>query len=234
MKQWFGILVVCLAFGAHSPARAGMVISLGVMDTTHNDPTIHWNPVDFTAPSGSAPFDGTFDGSSDTSANLNVSWTFNYVVPAFTAITAASFTIQIYDVDLCTVTPRSPVASFFLAGQDLTSALNTEFNNDACGTGNSGVSGNTSRTGNINKETIVLPSLLFTPLLSGSATVTFTLANGGRGVLANDTAFNGAELLYSELNLTTVTNAPSPEPGTWAMMLAGVAIGAGRLVRRKK
>jgi len=217
-----GVLALVLC-----PAQAGIVSSLGVQDTTHTDPSVHVNASDFTAPSDAYPFDGSFIGSDVSGPNFSATWTFNYVVPALTTISAATFTVQMYDADVCTSTARNPVASFLVGTTDLTADLNTELLNDTCGTTNA------NRSGNINTETIILPASLFPTLLTGSVDVSLTLANVGRGVLG-DTSFNGAELLYSELNLNTSANVTTPEPSTWLPILAGIGFVAGLRRRQRR
>jgi hypothetical protein len=206
-----------------SPAWGSIIASsLGVQDTTNNDPSIHVNPVDIVFPSGAAPFNGVYVGAdTGNGPSFSATWSFAYVVPALTNITAASFYLQIYDADVCTAGSRvtTPVASSFtINGTDLTGSLNAAFNADPCGTTNA------SRTGNVNKELIALPGSLFTSLLTGPATVSLTLNNLGRGVLSTDTAFNGAELIYSELDLTTQDQQTTPEPASWALLAAGAGL----------
>jgi hypothetical protein len=221
MRKCSVLLAIASFLFLLSPAWGDITVSLGTKDTTNNNPAVHVNPVAVTFPSGAAPFDGTFIGSDINGPNFSADWNFTYVVPAFTTITAASFYLQIYDADVCTTTARNPVASFTIDGSDLTSALNTAFLADPCG------STNANRTGNVNKELITLPSSLFTPLLTSPASVHLALADLGRGILSADTPFNGAELIYSELDLTT---SPVPEPSMWLPVVVGI----GYMARRRR
>lgn len=175
------IVAAASLFCALSPAwGATITSSLGVKDTTNNDPSIHVIPANITFPSAAAPFDGFSVGSDVSGPSLSTSWTFSYTIPALTSITGATFYLQTYDSDVCTTASRAttPVASVFsIDGVDLSGALNAAFSADACG------STNANRNGNVNKDLITLPGSLFTPLLTGPATVDLTYSNLGRGVL---------------------------------------------------
>jgi hypothetical protein len=226
------ILAAASFFCVLSPAWGGLITSsLGLEDTTNNDPSIHVNPIAIAFPSGAAPFNGVLIGNDITGPSFSASWNFVYTVPSLTDIVGATFYLQIYDADVCTTASRvtTPVASSFtIDGTDLTGALNAAFDADACGTTNA------NRNGNVNKELITLPSSLYTSLLTSPATVSLTFSNLGRGVLG-DTSFNGAELIYSELDLTTQPQegkggGTTPEPASWSMLAAG----CGLLILRRR
>jgi len=157
-----------------------------------------------TAVSGQpAPFDN-FYGSDVSGPNFAQAWAFNYSIPAGDVITGATVTIGIYDSD--TVGTGNQVASFLLdTTHNLTTAANASF--EAA----------TSPTGGYKVYSVALSAGDWSALLSGSATFSLSLQNGA-GILG-DTAFNGAGLDFSKLDIQVQA---APEPASLALLGAGL------------
>jgi len=147
------------------------------------------------------PFDGVFSGS-DTGSNFSASWTFSYGAIADT-ITGGSLILGIYEHE--SDASGNQVASFTVNGVDLTGALNTLFESH----------GGASREDNV--YTLALPASTFAGLASGTVNVSLSLAGPGLG-LFGETAFNGAALDFSTLDIATAV----PEPLTSTLLLLGV------------
>ena len=135
-------------------------------------------------------------------------------------MTAASLTLGIWDID--SAAAGDQVASYQIVGGDnLTSTFNTTANTLA----------------SVNSEYDVFTFALsnFLALDGGSATVQLALKGPGLGVLGTST-FNGALLVFSELDLTTApggnpSNPAVPEPATLVLVATGCAAAVAR--RRK-
>src|SRR5580658_9785571 len=118
----------------------------------------------------SAPFNG-FCGSISKGDCTDVSWTFDYTVPAGNTITGAELTLGILDIESSYGT-GTPVGSFTLDGtDDLTSILN------------SAAVATDSVSTEYNILQIGIPGTDLTDLSNGVATFELTLSGPGRGVL---------------------------------------------------
>jgi hypothetical protein len=232
-KNYLSIALVALAH-LSSPAGAratSITASLGnTSPGFFNGQTGIGTAIVLAAMSGSpAPFKPICG--SDPGSDCSTSWTFTYAIPAGEVVTAASLTLGIWDLD--SKASGNQVALFQIVGGDvLTATFNT-----AAEALNAGV-------GSANSEYDVFTFALssFGALNAGSATVQLTLQAPGLGVL-NDTPFNGAGLLFSTLDLTTVPgrddgggpNQPGvPEPGTLLLVATGLGAAAARRRRRAK
>ncbi len=158
-----------------------------------------------------APFIG-FDGSSDTSANFDATWTISYSLPLGSVI-GGTLKIGIYDHD--SAATGNQVALFTLGTVDLTSELNTAFEGH----------------GGANREydiySLTLPSSTFATLHTGSASFHLTLQGPGLGVL-NSTSFNGAGVDFVTLGVTV----PEPQNAAFAFGAAALLVVGIRRCRR--
>jgi hypothetical protein len=219
----YGFAAWVLLMCALPPARAELVVSLGVEDTSHNDPSVRVAPNTLPSLTGqTAPFDGNYIGSDISGPNFSADWTFNYTLGPSTTVIGASFYLQIYDADAAGTSGR-PIGKFTINGVDLTAALNDQFALDPLGTTN------TNKTGNLNKETLSLPSSMYASLEAGSAITHLELTGPGWGVLGS-TTYNAAFLQYSKLDLQT---SSIPEPSTFIMLLGGLAVTVGWRSRKR-
>ena len=224
MSGHLAVRVAALAILLTPLVRADIIFSLGNTSPSFADGSHPGSATVLGQQSGSpAPFNA-FCGS-DASANCSTSWTFNYAVPVGQTVTGGTLTLGIYDID--SAATGDQVATYLLGTTDLASLLNAIAN------------GLHSNTGSPNSEynvlTISLPTdaTTLTTLNSGSAAMTFALQAPGLGVLG-PTAFNGAALLFSTLDLQTVSTASLPEPGSLPVVLAGLgAFFVARFPRRK-
>jgi hypothetical protein len=164
--------------------------------------------------SNPAPFNG-FQGSGDSSSDFSASWTFLY--PPEDIILLPTITIGILDNDA--QAPGMQLASFTMANSDgtydLTSALNTAF--EAKGGAN----------GQYDVYTAPIPLPAYPDLAGGSVTFSIALQGEGLDVLGT-TAFNGAGLDFSTLELSTV-----PEPSSVACLLLAAGVGIAGWQRRR-
>lgn len=170
-----------------------------------------------------SPFSG-YNGSDGVGPDFSASWQFNYT-PISQTIVSATLSIGIYDID--SAASGNQVASYTEGPggvNNLTSLLNAV---------SEALNGN---TGAVNNEydilTITLPSTTYADLALGSPTISLALQAPGLGALP--TTFNGAGIDFSTITITTqATPPPTPEPATWALLLAGLGgiVGCRRLRR---
>lgn len=196
--------------------QAGTIIqtlgnSAGFTNGSTNARVGTWN----TATAGNAaPFNG-YNGSDTSGTSFTRTWTFSYGSISGTVL-SATIALGIYDIDSAAA-PHNQVASYTEGVNDLTSLMNAV---------SAALNGG---TGAVNNEydilTITLPGSTFTDLAGGSPSFTLNLQGPGLGALGN-TVSNGAGIDFSTITINT--QAPSPEPGTWALLLTGMAAIAGR------
>jgi hypothetical protein len=170
-----------------------------------------------------APFNA-FCGSISGGDCTNVTWTFNYTVPAADTVTGATLILGILDIESSYGT-GNPVASLTLDGtDDLTSLLNT-----------AAVATN-SIAGEYNILQINIPGTDFMDLSDGTATFDLTLAGPGHGILG-PTASHVSGFVYSTLDITATAGStpppPMPEPATSALLMLGLAALATTATLRK-
>ena len=167
-----------------------------------------------------APFDD-FIGS-DLAENFSASFSFNFGPQA---ISAATFTLGIYDAD--SAADGDQVGAFSINGIDQTALLNAAFNGH----------GGTQREYNV--FTITLPSTVLVTLAGGQANVSLSLVEpglgGGPGNGSLITLFNGAGLDFSTLTYTPTITAAVPEPSSLALVtLAGISVCLAMARRRRR
>lgn len=164
------------------------------------------NPAPFNAPCGSDSF-----------SNCSTSWTFNYTVPSGDTITGATLSLGIFDID--SAAPGNQVGSFTLDGTaNLTGILNTASEGLEGGTG--------SKNSYYEVLSITIPGADLSDLSDDSATFALTLSGPGLGILGT-TPFNGAELVYSTLDITAKSGTkppPLPEPSSLGLLLGGLGV----------
>jgi hypothetical protein len=154
----------------------------------------------------------------DNTSNCSANWTFSYAPPAGT-IVGGTLTLGIFDID--SHAPGNQVASYSVGGTDLTALLN------AASEGLNG--GNGATNSEYDVLTINLPSTTFAALESGSVLISLALQGPGLGVLATNPAHNGADLVFSTLDLQTGPRVPEPS----SLTLLFVAFSAFLIVPRK-
>lgn len=176
-----------------------------------------------------APFSGITCGA-DPFSNCSTSWTFSSfgTLPAGQMITSATITLGIDDLDPHAA--GNQVASYMVAGADLTSALNTaaEMGSTDC----VGAVANKCFDNIYQIVTVTIPSSAYAQLATGSAAVSFSTQAPGWGLLG-PTAFNGVFLDFATLDITTSgLTSSTPEPGTWLSLSLGLLGLAGFACRR--
>jgi hypothetical protein len=191
--------------------------SAGFADGSTNARAGTWNTDTAGNP---VPFNGVI-GSDPNGPNFSASWMFSYS-PIAQTIVSATLEIGIYDIS--SMAPGNQVASYTEGTTtsgitDLTALLNAV---------SEGLHGNTGAVRNeYDLLTISLPSASFADLALGHPTISLALQGPGLGVLGT-TTFNGAGIDFSTLTITTEAVPTVPEPGTWALLLAGIGGLAGR------
>lgn len=164
------------------------------------------NPPPFNAPCGS-----------DNSSNCSASWTFTYTVPSVDTITGATLSLGIFDID--SAAPGNQVGSFTMDGSaNLTGLLNTASEGLGGGTG--------SKNSYYEVLSIMIPEADLAALSNDTATFALTLAGPGLGTLGTSN-FNGAELIYSTLDITATSGSkppPVPEPSALGLVLGGLVV----------
>lgn len=207
MKKWmYSKIPVLIALTAGSPfAVANTIVTIGEQDFADGS-TMNIVPF-MTASSGEpAPFDGVFIGSDVSGPNFSASWFFSY--GPLINVTGANFILGIYDHE--SAATGNQVSSFKVNGIDLTAELNTLFESHGGG----------SREDNV--YTLALPTTTFAGLESGSVNISLSLTAPGLG-LFGETAFNGAALDFSALDISTRQDPPQtvPEPASIPLLLVG-------------
>jgi hypothetical protein len=229
-KIWLSTLVLLATLALPRTVLASsIVVSLGNTAPTNpfngGAPLVSGNTYGSAVISSNfvAPFFTSFCGSEGgaTPTNCDQSWTFNYVIPFGETITSASLTLGIWDIDSSQA--GNQVALYQVNGGDvLTASLNTAA--EALHGG----------TGSVNSEYDVFTFSLasFAALSGGSSTVHLTLQGPGGGLLGPTTT-NAAALLFSTLNITTITAAPVPEPSVLLLMATAAGVGLRSRVRAR-
>ncbi len=169
-------------------------------------------------------YDTNMNGS-DPISNYDSTWTHSYGAITDT-ILSAQFTIGIYDHD--SASAGSQLGAFGLDSTDFTATLDGLFE------------GSGGANNEYNVYSINLGAGFFSQLSDGTLAAALTLSGTveSPGLLPtfpnviND--FNGAQLIFSTLSITTqdagVPPVPTPEPGILALFIAGLGI---LLARRK-
>jgi hypothetical protein len=211
------------------PAWAGdITITLGAVPVSFTPgQTINTSTYNAAVSMQLAPFNA-FCGS-DITMNCSTSWAFTYTVPAGDTVTAATFTLGIWDID--SAAAGNQIGSFTLDGTDvLTGQLNSASEGLNGGTG--------APNSQYDVLTISIPGTDFTALGSGTATFALTLSGPGLGVLG-PTPDNGAGLVFSTLDITATPSGSGggggstvPEPGTWALLGLGLLALSAVMPRR--
>jgi hypothetical protein len=153
---------------------------------------------------------GAFSGAcgADPSSNCLASWTFNFLVPVGEVVTSGSVTLGLVDLD--SKAAGLQINNFSITGGD---NLTVPFNTAA----------EAIQSLNNQYNVFTLPLTSLAVFNGGTATVNLALQGPGQGVLPTPTNFNGAILIYSQLNLTSAPDRPTnpvPEPASTAMLLA--------------
>jgi len=160
-----------------------------------------------------APFDQSYGTDGLFGGNFSQNWTFNYATIS-DLILSASLTIGIYDHD--SSASASQLASYSIDGNDLTTNLNNLFE-----------AGGGAADAQYNVYTIALLGAgLFSDLADGSSTVSLALKGNGLvpdlfGGGFTETSTNGANLIFSTLNIETQDTQAVPEPGSLALASLG-------------
>jgi hypothetical protein len=234
MKLKIAVVLVLGAIAAQK-SSASTIIMLG--DVSFTDQTQQNAGAFSTADTGElAPFNGVACGA-DASANCSTSWTFTYSLPVGETITGATFTLGIADLD--THATGNQIGTMTIGGIDIAGLMNTvaESIDPSVGICPGSPGGTNNCWGSIYRVlTITLPSTTFAQLATGTATVNFATSGPGWGVLGGvGTTFNGVNLDYSSLDISTSPVVATPEPGSLFSMAAGLAgLGLLRYRRRKQ
>ena len=184
------------------------------------------NSVEFRGRQSGEPFPfGVFLGSDGGSTSFSASWSFTY---GAAPVTGATLTFGIYDHD--SAASGDQVASFWLDGMNLTSFISPLFNAP-------GVGFNTE----YNVISLTLPDFTLGALSDGIASFALALKGPNCGISSDGScpgggSFNGAALDFASLSLgqMIVREIPAiPEPETYVLMLAGLAL-LGFAARRRK
>jgi len=202
------VLLACTPLASHA---TNLTFTLGSATPSFTDGTIlGGNPITTfnTAVAGNAaPFNG-YNGTDVNGPSFSASWAYNYASVGGT-ISSATITLGLFDAD--SQASGNQVASFTLGGVDLTSLLNTA------------LEGHGGANSEYDIYTITLPSSTFAALSGGTPGLSLSLQGPGLGAAGLSTTFNGAGLDFSTLSITTGTTSAAPEPGTWALLAAGIA-----------
>jgi len=151
----------------------------------------------------------------------NVNWLFNYAAISDT-ILSASFSFGIWDLD--SAASGSQLDAFALDGTDLTTDLNTLFEEG----------GGTSHN-EYNIFTLNLGNSFFTNLADGIFSVDLDIGGAGFQTAQTESLFNSYFLLYSTLNIATYDVTPPnpvPEPGMLGLLCFGL-MGFGFMRKRR-
>lgn len=174
-----------------------------------------------------APFDQSY-GNDILSSDFNVSWSHSYT-PIVDTILSATITFGIVDHD--SLASGSQLASFIFEGADLTTDLDVFF--EAAGEG---------ADGQYDIYSLTLPSIIYAGLADGLATGALSLQ--GPGLITPlfplpgpnppiESVSNGANLIFSSLEITTRDTTPVPEPSVLALSLMGLGILFWQQYRRR-
>lgn len=229
--QFGGAVLLIGLLGASAMAQAGMIMNtLGNAMPGFNDGDTPTAPQVGTAQGGQpAPFNQPFG--SDVLVglgNFSQSWTHSY--GAITdPILSATIMIGIYDHDSSAT--GSQLASFTFEGADLTATLNPFF--EAAGEG---------AEAQYDVYSLMLPASTFAGLADGMAAGALSLQGPGLVIPLfplpgpnppTETTTNGANLIFSKLQITTQDAPAVPEPSTLAISLLGLGMLGWRQRHRK-
>ncbi len=175
-----------------------------------------------------APFDQSYGNDILPSDFFNVSWNHSYV-PIVDTILSAIITFGIVDHD--SSASGNQLDSFIFDGTDLTTDLNLLF--EAAGEG---------ADGQYDIYSLALPNIIFADLTDGLATVALSLQEPGLVTPLFplpgpnppiESISNGANLIFSSLEITTREATPVPEPSALALSLLGLGILFWQQYRRR-
>jgi len=171
-----------------------------------------------------APFDQSYGTDGLFGGNFSAAWTHSYGAIADT-ILSATITFGIVDHD--SAASGSQLAGFSFEGANLTAPLDLMF--EAAGEG---------ADAQYDIYSLVLPNITFAGLADGLAAGALSLQ--GPGLVPNiftggvdETSTNGANLIFSTLQITTRETQQVPEPSTLAISLLGLGALGWRQRRRR-
>lgn len=214
IRNIFLMTAFLLALGGLQAATAATVTtSLGNTTPGFNDgntPTI----IQLIAAQGLQPAPFEAGKGNELFANLSETWTFNYAAIADT-ILSASLTLGIADHD--SAASGNQVALYELDGNNLTAALNSEF--EATG----------GADGEYNIYSINLGPGIFADLTDGLAIIGLDLTGPGLqtalfGGAVSETAANGAHLIFSTLTIETGDISVIPIPAAAPLFASAIAL----------